>query len=52
MWEQSSAIMPGGLSMLKMKMFAYDIIKIENIGSMEYYIYSNIGKQVLKEIGK
>ena len=51
-WEQSSAIMPGGLSMLKMKMFAYDIIKIENIGSMEYYIYSNIGKQVLKEIGK
>lgn len=44
--------MLGGISLLKMKMFTDDIVKIENMGSIEYCIYSNIGKQVLKEIGK
>ncbi len=50
--SQLAAITPASLSLLKTKLFAYEIIDIKNSNAIEYYTYTKLGTELIKIIGK
>lgn len=51
-WKESCAIMPAGLSTIKTKLFALNIIEMVDTDWADYYQYTDFGIEMLKMLGK
>lgn len=49
---ESAAVLPSGLSTITTKLYAVGLIEIKNIGSLTTYEYTDLAKEVIKEIVK